>query len=158
MEELSEEQIEEFREAFSLFDTEGEGKIFTKELGTVLRTLGIHTTEAERNEYFNKFDSSCEGIIYFKDFLEILVSQMQVMKPEEELLEAFKIFDTDKRNYMDIEHFRHELQTHCPGIDHIEIEEICEFLRNTGENGPSDIIKLDDAVAKIMENLQHHLN
>lgn len=158
MEELSEEQIEEFREAFSLFDTEGEGKIFTKELGTVLRSLGIHTSEAERNEYFNKYDSSCEGIIYFKDFLEILVSKMQVTKPEEELLQAFKIFDTDKRNYMDIEHFKHELKTYCEGIDQSEIDDICEFLRNTGENGPSDIIKLDDAVKKIMEKLQPHLN
>ncbi len=158
MEELSEEQIEEFREAFSLFDTEGDGKIFTKELGTLFRSLGIHTSEAERNEYIFKYDSSCEGIIYFKDFLEIIVSKLQVTKPEEELLEAFKLFDKDKRNYIEVECLKNELQSYCPGIDNAEIDDICEFLRNTGENGPSDIIKLDDAVNKIMEKLQHHLN
>jgi hypothetical protein len=34
---LSEEQIAEFKEAFSLFDKDGDGTITTKELGTVMR-------------------------------------------------------------------------------------------------------------------------
>jgi calmodulin len=37
---LSEEQVAEFREAFSLFDKDGDGTISTKELGTVMRSLG----------------------------------------------------------------------------------------------------------------------
>jgi len=42
---LTEEQIAEFKEAFSLFDKDGDGTITTKELGTVMRwvicALGI---------------------------------------------------------------------------------------------------------------------
>ena len=41
MEELSDEQIEEFREAFSVFDPENKGYIQSKELGNLLRNLGI---------------------------------------------------------------------------------------------------------------------
>ena len=37
---LTEEQIAEFKEAFSLFDKDGDGTITTKELGTVMRSLG----------------------------------------------------------------------------------------------------------------------
>ena len=37
---LTEEQIAEFKEAFSLFDEDGDGTITTKELGTVMRSLG----------------------------------------------------------------------------------------------------------------------
>lgn len=37
---LTEEQIAEFKEAFSLFDKDGDGNITTKELGTVMRSLG----------------------------------------------------------------------------------------------------------------------
>ena len=158
MEELNEEQIEEFREAFSLFDTEGEGKIFTKELNTLLRSLGVHTNEAERNHYINKYDSSCEGIIYFKDFLDIIVSKTQKTKPEEERMEAFKIFDLNKRNFMDLENFRDDLSNYCNDIDQNEIDDICEYLRNCDENGPSEIIRLDVAIRKIMEKLQNHLN
>ena len=44
---LTEEQIAEFREAFSLFDKDGNGTIATKELGTVMRSLGQSPTAAE---------------------------------------------------------------------------------------------------------------
>ena len=37
---LTEEQISEFKEAFALFDKDGDGTITTKELGTVMRSLG----------------------------------------------------------------------------------------------------------------------
>ena len=53
MDELSDEQIEEFKEAFSLFDQEGKGYIYTKELGTVLRSLGIHTSDEEKTTFIN---------------------------------------------------------------------------------------------------------
>ena len=36
-EQLTEDQIAEFKEAFSLFDKDGDGTITTKELGTVMR-------------------------------------------------------------------------------------------------------------------------
>ena len=45
--ELTEEQIEEFKEAFSLFDKDGDGTITTKELQTVMRSLGQNPTESE---------------------------------------------------------------------------------------------------------------
>ena len=44
---LTKEQIAEYKEAFSLFDKDGNGTISTKELGTVLRSLGQNPTEAE---------------------------------------------------------------------------------------------------------------
>ena len=40
MDQLTEDQITEYREAFSLFDDDNDGEITTKELGTVMRALG----------------------------------------------------------------------------------------------------------------------
>jgi calmodulin len=37
---LTEQQLEEFREVFNLFDKDGGGTISASELGTVMRTLG----------------------------------------------------------------------------------------------------------------------
>ena len=42
---LSEEQIAEFQEAFSLFDKDGDGTMSVEELGTVLRSLGQNPTD-----------------------------------------------------------------------------------------------------------------
>jgi hypothetical protein len=48
--------ISEFREAFKLFDKDGDGTITTKELGTVMRSLGQNPTEAELQDMVNEVD------------------------------------------------------------------------------------------------------
>jgi len=40
LDQLSKSQISQYQEAFSLFDKDGDGTIDTKELGTVMRSLG----------------------------------------------------------------------------------------------------------------------
>jgi hypothetical protein len=40
---FTEQQVEEYKEAFSLFDKDGDGTITAIEIGTVLRSLGLHT-------------------------------------------------------------------------------------------------------------------
>ena len=48
--------IAEFQEAFSLFDKDGDGTITTKELGTVMRSLGQNPTEAELQDMIKEVD------------------------------------------------------------------------------------------------------
>ena len=50
-------RIAEFKEAFSLFDKDGDGTITTKELGTVMRSLGQNPTEAELQDMINEVDA-----------------------------------------------------------------------------------------------------
>ncbi len=49
MENLSEEEIAEFREIFSLVDKDGGGSITGDELGELMDTLGIEATPEEIN-------------------------------------------------------------------------------------------------------------
>lgn len=60
---LTEEQIAEFKEAFSLFDKDGDGTITTKELGTVMRSLGQNPTEAELQDMINEVDADGEYLL-----------------------------------------------------------------------------------------------
>ena len=96
MEGLSDEQIEEFREAFSVFDPENKGYIQTKELGNVLRSLGIYITNEEKNEYIEKYVSGIEDNVYFHDFLKIIFQKISDTKVDDELFEAFSLFNLDK--------------------------------------------------------------
>ena len=63
----TEEQIAEFKEAFSLFDKDGDGTITTKELGTVMRSLGQNPTEAELQDMVNEVDADGNGTIDFPE-------------------------------------------------------------------------------------------
>jgi calmodulin len=64
---LTEEQIAEFKEAFSLFDKDGDGTITTKELGTVMRSLGQNPTEAELQDMINEVNDNAIYKIAHKD-------------------------------------------------------------------------------------------
>merc|ERR1712122_474547 len=92
---LTEEQIAEFKEAFSLFDKDGDGTITTKELGTVMRSLGQTPTEAELHDMINEVDNDGSGTIDFAEFLSLMSKKMKDADSEEELMEAFKVFDKD---------------------------------------------------------------
>lgn len=74
---LTEEQIAEFKEAFSLFDKDGDGTITTKELGTVMRSLGQNPTEAELQGMINEVDADGNGTIDFPEFLSLMARKMK---------------------------------------------------------------------------------
>ena len=48
--------MEEYKEAFSLFDKNGDGYISSKELGIVMRSLGQNPSEAELQDMINEVD------------------------------------------------------------------------------------------------------
>ncbi|BFF88805.1 calmodulin-related protein 97A-like [Drosophila madeirensis] len=95
MTELTEEQIAEFKEAFSLFDKDGSGSITTRELGVLMRSLGQNPTEAELQDLVNEVDIDGNGEIDFNEFCSMMSKQMRETDTEEEMREAFKIFDRD---------------------------------------------------------------
>jgi len=68
---LTEEQIAEFKEAFSLFDKDGDGTITTKELGTVMRSLGQNPTEAELQDMINEVDADGKKGITSCDYVSL---------------------------------------------------------------------------------------
>ena len=61
--------IPEFKEAFSLFDKDGDGTITTKELGTVMRSLGQNPTEQELHDMINEVDVDGINLIQFSMLL-----------------------------------------------------------------------------------------
>ena len=69
------------------------GTITTKELGTVMRSLGQNPTEAELHDMINEVDADGNGTIDFAEFLSLMSRKMKDADSEEELMEAFKVFD-----------------------------------------------------------------
>lgn len=54
------------------------GCITTKELGTVMRSLGQNPTEAELQDMINEVDADQNGTIDFPEFLNLMARKMKV--------------------------------------------------------------------------------
>ncbi|KAF9000810.1 calmodulin [Hymenopellis radicata] len=89
-------QVSEFKEAFSLFDKDEDGTITTTELGTVMRSLGQNPTEAELQDMINEVDADGNGTIDFPEFLSMMTKRVPDLDREEEIRQAFMVFDKDK--------------------------------------------------------------
>ena len=55
--ELSGDQISEFKEAFALFDKDGDGTITTSELATVMRSLGQNPSDKDLDDMIREVDA-----------------------------------------------------------------------------------------------------
>ena len=63
--ELTEEQKQEIKEAFDLFDTEGVGQIDAKELKVAMRALGFEPKKEEIRKMIQDIDRDGRGVIDF---------------------------------------------------------------------------------------------
>ena len=93
---LSEEQIEEIREAFNLFDTDHSGNIDYRELKAAMRALGFEVKKEELKKMITDVDSDGSGSIEFPEFLEMMTAKMGPSDTREELQKVFDSFDSDK--------------------------------------------------------------
>ena len=129
---LTEEQVAEFREAFSLFDKDGDGTITTRELGTVMRSLGQNPTSAELQDMINEVDADGNGIIDFPEFLTMMSRKMRDTDSEEEMMEAFRVFDKDGSGYITAAELRH-VMTNLG--EKLTDEEVDEMIREADMDG-----------------------
>ena len=86
---------------------DGDGTITTRELGTVMRSLGQNPTEAELQDMINEVDADGNGTIDFPEFLTMMARKMKDTDSEEEIKEAFKVFDKDGNGFISAAELRH---------------------------------------------------
>ncbi|CAM5086013.1 unnamed protein product [Eretmochelys imbricata] len=133
---LAEEQIAEFKEAFSLFDKDGDGSITTGELGTVMRSLGQNPTEAELQDMVGELDTDGSGTVDFPDFLSLMARKMRDMDSEEEIREAFRVFDEDEIGYISAAELRH-VMTNLG--EKLTDEEVDEMIKEADADGNGQV-------------------
>ncbi|KAJ9070105.1 hypothetical protein DSO57_1011720 [Entomophthora muscae] len=143
---LTEDQVAEFKEAFSLFDRDGDGSITVKELGTVMRSLGQNPTEAELQALITDIDTDGNGMIDFAEFLTLMARNMKSADSEEEIKEAFKVFDKDGNGFISAAELRHVMTNLGEKLSEKEAD---EMIREADIDGDGQI-NYDEFVKMLM--------
>ena len=111
--ELTEEQKQEIREAFDLFDTDGSGTIDAKELKVAMRALGFEPKKEEIKKMIADIDKDGSGTIDFDEFLQMMTAKMSEKDSREEILKAFRLFDDDETGKISFKNLKRVAKEVC---------------------------------------------
>ncbi|EDV25270.1 Centrin-3 [Trichoplax sp. H2] len=104
--ELTEEQKQEIKEAFELFDTDKDRAIDYHELKVAMRALGFDVKKADVLKVLRDYDREGTNKITFEDFFEVMTDWMLDRDPHEEVFKAFKLFDDDGTGKISLRNLR----------------------------------------------------
>lgn len=144
--ELTEDQKQEIREAFDLFDTDGSGTIDTKELKVAMRALGFESSKEELRKLVSQVDKDGSGTVDFTEFLDIMTSKMGDRDSREEMIKAFRLFDDDETGKIS---FRNLKRVALELGESISDEELQEMIDEADRDGDGEVSQ--DEFIKIME-------
>jgi calmodulin len=143
---LTEDKINEFKEAFEIFDKDKDGYITTKELGDIMKNLGQTPSEAELQDMINEVDIDGNGTIDFKEFLGLMARKMRDNDSEEELIEAFKVFDRDGNGLISNVELQHVMTSLG---ENVTMDEVDEMIKEADLDGDG-YINYEEFVKMIM--------
>ncbi|XP_010024216.1 calmodulin-like protein 11 [Eucalyptus grandis] len=149
--ELTKEQILEFQETFCLFDEDGYGCMTFEEFATIIKSLDHSLSKKELQDMIDKATAADgNGVIEFAKFMGLMAHDIkEATDEEEELKEAFKVFDKDQDGYISPSELRHVMinlgeklteeeaqqmisEADLDGDGQVDFEEFVKLMSTTG--------------------------
>ena len=123
---LSSEEVDEIRQAFDLFDTNGTGKIDPKELKAAMQSLGFDSKNPTIFQLIADLDTpeaAKNGGIDFDNFVEAINDKLGDKETKEGIRRIFDLFIDD------------------PNSDTITLNSLKKIARELGENMTAEELK-----------------
>ncbi|CAD7704661.1 unnamed protein product [Ostreobium quekettii] len=130
---LTEEQKQEIREAFDLFDTDGSGTIDAKELKVAMRALGFEPKKEEIKKMIADIDKDGSGTIDFEEFLQMMTAKMSERDSREEIMKAFRLFDDDNTGKISFKNLKRVAKELGENMTDEELQEMIDEADRDGD-------------------------
>merc|ERR1712086_702925 len=116
---LTDDQIQEIREAFDLFDTDGSGTIDAK--------------KDEIRHMINDIDKDGSGTIDFNEFLNMMTARMGDRDSREEIVKVFRLFDDDETGKISFKNLKRVAQELGENMTDEELQEMIDEADRDGD-------------------------
>lgn len=140
---FSDDQIKAMKDAFSLFDSDRDGRIAASELGVLMRALGGNPTQAQLAQIIKS-----EGLTAPFDvnrFLELMRAHLITDPFDGPLRDAFKVIDKESTGRISVKDLRHILISIGEKLEGSEFD---EWIKEV-EVAPDGTFKYEDLIQKI---------
>ena len=139
--ELTDEQKQEIKEAFDLFDTDGSGEIDSKELKVAMRALGFEPKKEEIQKMISDVDDDGSGTIGYEEFLKMMTHKILNRDPKDEILKAFRLFDDDETGKISFKNLKRVAKELGERMTDEELQEMIDEADRDGD-GEVDVGEL----------------
>uniref|UniRef100_A0A8D9BAX5 Centrin-2 n=2 Tax=Cacopsylla melanoneura TaxID=428564 RepID=A0A8D9BAX5_9HEMI len=136
---LTERQVEELREAFNIFDTDGTGFISVSDFKIALKALGFEPDKQEIRRLLWGGDANAEGAprdrsggITFNEFQNIMSEKMNQVDTDTDLERAFELFDDDETGSISLRNLRRIARQLGENISEDELQEMLDVADRRG--------------------------
>lgn len=123
---------DEIKQLFESTDKSGDGKISTRELGRMFKSIGIKLTVADVKSMVYKFDSDGSRDIDLTEFRALITNVLQANAQYEEAYEVFRVFDKNGDNTVTVEEARSACANLQKPLTDAEFEEFMKRLDADG--------------------------
>merc|ERR1712094_109494 len=133
---ITDEQKQELREAFDLFDTDGSGAVDAAELHTAMKALGFEPKKEEIAKMVKEMDKDGDATVDFEEFCVMMAEKMNQKDGKEEMMKGFRLFDDDGTGKISFKNFQRVAKELGENLSDAELKEI---LAEADEDGDGEI-------------------
>ncbi|XP_072040324.1 dynein regulatory complex protein 8-like [Amphiura filiformis] len=123
-------------DAFDIFDHESNKTVDVREVGTIIRSLHCCPTEGELHDLLSEMEEEePTGYIRYDMFLKTMTNVLMERKfkpsPEDQLLKAFEVLDTEKRGHLLVDELTKYMTEEGEPFTQEELEEMLSAAVDT---------------------------
>ncbi|XP_023230543.1 calcium-binding protein E63-1-like [Centruroides sculpturatus] len=143
---LSDNQIQELKAAFSMLDKNQDGRVSATEIKFMLDNFGICLTDSTIQHLIQQASGNNDGLIDESEFLAWMASHQQALMDDEteDLLAAFRVFDRDRNGYITRDELKVAMDLIGEPMSEQQLDDLLELIDvdNDGRINYEEFVKM----------------
>jgi Ca2+-binding EF-hand superfamily protein len=149
---LSPELLEKYRQAFTAFDDDRDGRVATELLGKVLRAIGFNPQPREVEDMVEDIK---EPEFTFKTFLYLTFRHGREVDPAGELIEAFRVLDKSGSGSLKTSEIRNLLKNLRKPLTNTQVEDLLRKAAIAQDPAASQAEEIDEKEVIIPDEIEY---